>query len=369
MNIKNIRFMCLFSLYIVLCFPVFAQNPAQNASIPDKTVSLEDAIKTLGTAGAGAVGLKWDPFFSTGTFSAGDHRAAFFTGRAGEIGTVVLDTRDVLLLPLPYIEKGTIKFPETFVSQVKTTIARYVEEDKSRFRIAAIIIDPGHGGKDHGASWDYSIRGKILKSVEKDIVLKVSRQLHASIKAAYPDKRVLLTREGDTYPTLEDRMIFANSVSLADNEAAIYISIHANSSFNREARGYEVWYLTPTYRREVIDKSKYEDSKEVIPILNSMMEEELTTESILLSNSILRCLDETIGKLLPSRGLKAYDWFVVRNARMPSVLVELGFVSNETDAILMNDDTYLKNLTDALYKGITDFVSFFERSGGFTAFQ
>jgi len=119
----------------------------------------------------------------------------------------------------------------------------------------------------------------------------------------------------------------------------------------------------------VIDKSKYEDSKEVIPILNSMMEEELTTESILLSNYILKHLGESIGKLLPSRGLKSYDWFVVRNARMPSVLVELGFVSNEADALLMSNDTHLKNLSNALYKGITDFVGFFERSGAFTAFH
>ena len=106
-----------------------------------------------------------------------------------------------------------------------------------------------------------------------------------------------------------------------------------------------------------------------MPILNSMLEEELTTESILLANSILKRLGETVGDKLPSRGIKAEEWFVVRNAHMPSVLVELGFVSNQTDALLLNDDTHLKNLSDALYKGITDFVSFFERAGGFTALQ
>jgi N-acetylmuramoyl-L-alanine amidase len=143
---------------------------------------------------------------------------------------------------------------------------------------------------------------------------------------------------------------------------------------NRSARGYEIWYLSPNYRREVIDKSQYADAapdlkREVLPILNSMMEEELTTESILLANSILKRLGEIVGKQSPSRGLKAEDWFVVKNARMPSVLVELGFVSNETDALLMGDETYLKNLSEALYKGISDFIAFFERSGGFTALQ
>jgi N-acetylmuramoyl-L-alanine amidase len=54
---------------------------------------------------------------------------------------------------------------------------------------------------------------------------------------------------------------------------------------------------------------------------------------------------------------------------MPSVLVELGFVTNETDALLMNDDAYLMKLSDALYKGVCDFIAFFERSGGFTVLQ
>jgi N-acetylmuramoyl-L-alanine amidase len=238
-----------------------------------------------------------------------------------------------------------------------------------RYRIAAIIIDPGHGGRDPGTSWDYTINGRPFRSVEKDIVLKVSLMLHASLSAAYPDKQVLLTREGDTNPSKQARVDVANSVPLADNEASIYISVHANSSFNRNARGFEVWYLSPSYRRELLDHSRYSVSSEVLPILNSMLEEELTTESTLLANNILNRLEENVGNQSPSRGLKAEEWFVVRNARMPSVLVELGFVSNQAEALLMSDEAYLKKLSDALYKGIKDFVTFFERSGGFTTLQ
>ena len=60
---------------------------------------------------------------------------------------------------------------------------------------------------------------------------------------------------------------------------------------------------------------------------------------------------------------------MVRNARMPSVLVEMGFISNQAEALLMNDEAHLKKLSDALYKGICDFVSFFEHSGGLTVLQ
>jgi N-acetylmuramoyl-L-alanine amidase len=100
-----------------------------------------------------------------------------------------------------------------------------------------------------------------------------------------------------------------------------------------------------------------------------MLEEEVTTESIMIANSIIKRLDETVGNALPSRGLKTGDYFVIKNAKMPSVLVEMGFLSNETDAMLMIDDGHLMKLSEALYKGISDFVSFFERSGGFTALR
>jgi N-acetylmuramoyl-L-alanine amidase len=119
----------------------------------------------------------------------------------------------------------------------------------------------------------------------------------------------------------------------------------------------------------VIDREKYADSAEVIPILNAMLEEEFTTESIMIAQSILRRIDESLGSLIPSRGIKAEEWFVVRNVRMPSVLVELGFVSNEADALLMTDDAYLRNLAESLYKGIADFVTAFEGTGGFTVIQ
>jgi N-acetylmuramoyl-L-alanine amidase len=342
---------------------------AAGYSLSAQSLSLDDALKALGSSGLDQAELRWDPFFESGVFSSNGHYAAFVSGSSGETGPVLFDNREILSLPLPYRDQGTLWFPSSFVSQMKAVFDRYAEDDRNRFRIAAIIVDPGHGGKDTGAVGEHVIDGKPLKSVEKDITLKVSRFLHSRLAAAFPDKRVLLTREGDTYPTLEDRVALANAVPLRDNEAVIYISIHANASFNKQARGYEVWYLSPGYRRELIDPSRYADSREVIPILNSMMEEEFTTESILMAQSILRNFQETLGSAMPSRGLKEEEWFVVRNARMPSVLVELGFVTNEADARLMNDDGYLKNLSDALYKGITGFVALFERSGGFTAVQ
>jgi len=74
-----------------------------------------------------------------------------------------------------------------------------------------------------------------------------------------------------------------------------------------------------------------------------------------------------MGRSMPSRGLKAEEWFVVRRSNMPAVLVELGFVSNKDDALLMTTDRDLRKMVEAVYKGIADFITVFERSGGFIA--
>jgi N-acetylmuramoyl-L-alanine amidase len=170
-----------------------------------------------------------------------------------------------------------------------------------------------------------------------------------------------MTRSTDVHRTLEQRSDIANNVTVGDNEAVIFISIHANWAANPNARGYEVWHITASHRRFLLDTSRHNYSSDINAILNAMLEEEFTTESILLANSILQGFEEVFGNTLPSRGRKANDWFVVRNSRMPAVLVELGFVSNRLDALMMTSEEGLQKLTDSLYNGIVNFIGIFER--------
>jgi len=353
-------------------------------------LSLEDTLKNLDSGGGAA--LRWEPFFQGGVLTSSGHQAAFQAGAPGERGPVLVDNRDILVLPAPYLEGGQLRFPRDFVTAVAAMLrpqpspgteaagtpeaearAPTVVETtppRERIRIAAIVVDPGHGGRDPGTIGEHTIKEKKVRLVEKELTLKVARDLHRQLSAAYPDKRVLLTREGDTYPTLEDRVALAHSVPLGENEAIVFISIHANASYNKSARGFEVWYLSPEYRRNVLDPAKYahraENGPEVISILNDMMEEELTTESIMLARFILNEFDQTMGSLIPSRGIKDKDWFVVRKARMPSVLVELGFVTNREDAMVMMEPEMQRRMAESLYRGITAFITMFEETGGFT---
>jgi N-acetylmuramoyl-L-alanine amidase len=331
------------------------QRPAvQPAAAPAENLPVDRTMETL------TAHLNWDPFFQTGKISSSGHQAVFRIEPGRNTSLVVYDNQTIINLESPFLNNGSLFFPPAFVAALEQLFQHSAEEDASRFQIAAIIIDPGHGGKDEGAAGEHSIDGKKTRVVEKEVTLTVSKELHRLLKKRYPAKKVLITRQGDSYPTLEERVAQANSVPLKDNEAIIYISVHANASLNKNARGFEVWYLSPSHRRQVLDKNKYAESTEIMTIFNSMLEEEFTTESIEMAKAIERSFTRDFSALMPSRGLKAEEWYVVRKARMPSVLVELGFVTNSEDAKLLANAAYLKKFATSIYNGIVDFVAKFE---------
>ena len=139
------------------------------------------------------------------------------------------------------------------------------------------------------------------------------------------------------------------------------------SAYNKNAKGFEVWYLPTDYRRNLIDAEEIsEEEKDLVPILNTLLEEEYTLESITLANAINNGLKDEIGKITEERGLKEESWFVVRNAKMPSVLLELGFISNRDEAFQLQKDSYLKKLALGVYNGICAFIDQFESTKGFT---
>ena len=234
-------------------------------------------------------------------------------------------------------------------------------------RVAAILIDAGHGGTDSGAVGSYPEGSQSRRLQEKDVVLSVSRELHELLSAEYPDRKILLTRSTDEYLKLEDRASLANTVPLGEHEAVIFISVHANASFNRQAKGYEVWVLPGDYRRQLLDAGSLdEEGRDLAPILNVLLEEEYAIESISLARQVLDSLDLEVGAQSQNRGIREESWFVVRNARMPSILIELGFVTNVEEAALLAQEQYLQRLARAIYTGVRSFVHAFEKTKGFT---
>jgi N-acetylmuramoyl-L-alanine amidase len=339
---------------------------AQNAA---GTLNLDQATNALyALAGSGQKEFRWDPFFQEGSFTISGHYGVFSTAHSpGSTGVLMMDNREIYSVPLPYLNRGELVFPEPFVRTAREAFQKTISEDSSHYRIAAIIIDPGHGGRDTGATCEHTINGRTQRIIEKDINLNASRMLRDMLVRAYPDKRILMTRERDITLSLEDRTLIANAVPIRRNEAIIYISIHANYASDRNVRGFEVWYLNPEYRRNLLDETHFSDSPELRQIMNLLTQEAFLTESIRIADSINNAMRTAMGRSLPSRGLKAEEWFVVRRSNMPAVLVELGFITNRTDMQMLTSDTDLRRLVEAVYKGIADFVSAFEASGGFIA--
>ena len=322
-----------------------------------QALSLSEKAKEMGMA------FYYDSLTESGMLEKNGHFVSF---RADE-PVILFDGALLALTDAPSIENNTISVTKDFLDTAENF---FKKEDLSiPFKVGAIVIDPGHGGKDPGASKSFSENGRKFTCVEKDVNLRVGLLLYERLKTAYPDKKVVMTRNTDKYLTLEQRTDIANSVSVGKDEATLFISIHQNSSLNKTASGYEVWYLSPGYRRTVLDKADADNNATLFPILNSMMEEEYTTESIMIAKFIMDGLQAQIGKESNARGMKAEEWFVVRNSNMPSVLIELGFVSNFREASLLMSEEYLKKASLGIYNGISAFITHFERSKGFTSIK
>lgn len=301
----------------------------------------------------------WDSLSGAGLLEKNGHQISF---RAGD-NFVLQDYKTIALTDAPELKDGVLYVSKNFLSNAEKLFK--IENNESGYKIGAVLIDAGHGGKDPGAMDTHTVKGKKITVKEKDVNLAVAKMLCARLKSAYPDKKILMTRETDVFLSLAQRTEIANSVKLKDGEAILYISIHVNSSLDKKASGYEVWYLSPGYSRTVLDKNATDD-KNLFDVMNIMMEEEYLTESILIAKFIMDGLQTQVGNLATSRGIKAEEWFVIRNSKMPAVLVELGFLSNEKEAALLVDNSYLQKLSLGIYNGLAAFITHFERSRGFT---
>mgnify|MGYP006048975111 FL=1 len=199
------------------------------------------------------------------------------------------------------------------VGYINKTYLRLVNTSGSVIAGRIIVIDPGHGGKDPGA-----VSGK---AVEKAIVLNVANKLKQKLEAA--GAIVKMTRTGDTYPSLEQRVQFAR-----DNYGEIFISLHANAA-GASAQGTETFYSISANDNEKEDYA-------LATFINSEI----------VKNANMK-----------DRGVKREDYYVIRNLYIPSVLVELGFVTNSEDRSKLVNDKYIDIFAQSIYNGITKYYS------------
>jgi len=219
-----------------------------------------------------------------------------------------------------------------------------------------VFIDPGHGGKDSGAIGE-------LGTLEKDLTLKASF-LMAKILNKNRQITALLSRTGDYFIPLRKRINLAKK-----NKADIFISIHADSSENKKASGISVFSLSDVASdKEAQRLAKKENEVDKIlglkesikdPLiygsLIKMFQRESMNDSSILAKNIISNLKET--KLAVNRGHRFAGFAVLKSYDIPSVLIEIGFLSNKQEEKKMLNNRYMKNLSQGLANAIESYLT------------
>ena len=231
-----------------------------------------------------------------------------------------------------------------------------VPEERADFAKRTIIIDPGHGGHDPGA---VGPGGRYEKDIVLDIAFKVQDLLKNN-----PLYDVHLTRRSDIFIPLEDRTAVANR-----KHADLFVSIHANASPRRQARGIETYLLNWTDDEEALRVAARENAislKEmkavqrkmdiVQTITNDLMRQNKRDESIKLAHYIQQSLVSTLDTS-NDLGVKQALFYVLFGAKMPSVLVEVSFISNPIEERLLSKESYRSKVAEAIAKGIKQYFS------------
>jgi N-acetylmuramoyl-L-alanine amidase len=219
-------------------------------------------------------------------------------------------------------------------------------------KIGRIVIDPGHGGHDTGTIGPNGLE-------EKDLVLEVARRLGKLLEARL-GAEVVYTRKDDTFIPLETRTAIANQ-----ENADLFVSIHANSSHDPDARGVETYYLNFTSNTDALEVAARENAvsdksiHELQDLVKKIALKEKIEESREFATEVQRSLHSGLAVKNPGirdRGVKKAPFVVLIGANMPSILAEISFVSNPTDARKLQTAEYRQRIAESLYNGISKYV-------------
>ncbi|MBI4383052.1 MAG: N-acetylmuramoyl-L-alanine amidase [Nitrospinae bacterium] len=220
--------------------------------------------------------------------------------------------------------------------------------------VPLIVIDPGHGGKDHGAEGESGL-------LEKDVNLEVAKKLKSILEKRYK-YRVLMTREDDAFVSLKDRGALAN-----EKDATLFVSVHANAAPRKSAKGIETYYLgigssdqaKETAARENGDLVGSVKDNQVQNILADLISTTKINDSSRLAGKVQHYLHQVLSHKfseIKNLGVKEGPFFVLHDANMPSILVEVGFITNVEEERRLDNAEYMNWLAFSMARGIGDFL-------------
>ena len=225
-----------------------------------------------------------------------------------------------------------------------------------------VVLDAGHGGSDPG-----TLGTGRYKTSEKDIALDVTMKVGKLIEQNYPNVKVVYTRTGDTFPTLKRRVEIANT-----NNADLFISIHCNANPNTEASGSESFVMGLHKSEESLRNAMRENASIYLEsdggkdydgfdpnnpdtyIAMSLRENIYQDKSIVLAKNVQ---DEFVKLGRKDRGVKQAPYYVITFTNMPSILIELGFLSNNKEEDYLQGKAAKEELSSAVYRAFVDYQS------------
>jgi N-acetylmuramoyl-L-alanine amidase len=220
--------------------------------------------------------------------------------------------------------------------------------------VRRIVVDPGHGGKDFGAP------GYIPGIHEKDLVLEIGKRVSRRIREELGLEAVM-TRSDDRYLTLEERTAFANTHS-----ADLFVSVHTNASRDPRAYGTETYFLNLATDDESIRVAAMENAtstkniSDLHSILNDLLKNAKINESSRLAAFVQGSLVKTLNRKgydqIKDKGVKQAPFYVLLGARMPSILVETGFISNQQECRRLSSAAYQEHVAESIVQGLKAYI-------------
>jgi N-acetylmuramoyl-L-alanine amidase len=248
---------------------------------------------------------------------------------------------------------GKPDLPQTLVAPQPTRDGQATLTRALGLKIGRIVVDPGHGGHDTGTIGPTGL-------MEKDLCLDVALRLGKIIAQRLPGADIVYTRSDDTFIPLEERTNIANQA-----KADLFISIHANSSHDKEARGIETYYLNLKGSPEAMEVAARENasSQEGVHDLEDLVKKIARNEKIDESREFAEDIQDSLAKRIQksartvrNRGVRKAPFVVLIGADMPSILTEVSFLSNPSDEKLLKKPEYRQRVAEGLYQGIASYL-------------
>lgn len=257
-------------------------------------------------------------------------------------------------------------------THLESSMQQALARERDRWKLDVIVIDPGHGGKDPGT---IGVRG----THEKDVTLPISKKLGELIKKNMPGTKVVYTRETDEFIELDRRGQIANEAG-----GKLFISIHANSTRRKPApqRGFEIYLLRPGRTEEAIRIAERENSVIRFEEDHEQRYAHLTDENFILvsmAHSVYARYSEQFADILQNkmventtvnnRGIRQAGFYVLVGASMPSVLFEVGYLSNAEEERFLASTQGQQQIAEAIFRAVEkyskEYETMFETAAGF----